>query len=111
MQTITMQPNLYDAYVEADFVGGGMENSDVLTKDQALLREIIEERYVSGFGTYMPFNDHRRLRGSGETNLIPPFPFNNANTSEHVERLPGQKMKLFQIPALIKTRVCLRKPK
>ncbi len=78
----------YDAYVEADFVGGGMENSDGLTKDQALLREIIEERYVSGFGTYMPFNDHRRLRGSGETNLIPPFPFNNANTSEHVERLP-----------------------
>ena len=78
----------YDAYLEADFVSGGMENSDGLTKEQALLREIIEERYVSGFGTYMPFNDHRRLRGAGETNLIPPFPLNNTTTTTHVERLP-----------------------
>ena len=78
----------YDAYVEADFVNGGMENSDGLTKDQALLREIIEERYVSGFGTYMPFNDHRRLRGAGETNLIPPFPLNTQSATKHVERLP-----------------------
>lgn len=78
----------YDAYVEADFVSGGMENSDGLTKDQALLREIIEERYVSGFGTYMPFNDHRRLRGAGETNLIPPFPLNTQSATQHVERLP-----------------------
>ena len=78
----------YDTYVEADFVSGGMENSDGLTKDQALLREIIEERYVSGFGTYMPFNDHRRLRGAGETNLIPPFPLNTQSATQHVERLP-----------------------
>ena len=78
----------YDAYLEADFISGGMENSDGLTKEQALLKEIIEERYVSGFGTYMPFNDHRRLRGAGETNLIPPFPFNSATTTTHVERLP-----------------------
>ena len=78
----------YDAYVEADFVNGGMENSDGLTKDQALLREIIEERYVSGFGTYMPFNDHRRLRGAGETNLIPPFPLNTQSATKHAERLP-----------------------
>ena len=78
----------YDAYVEADFTSGGMENSDGLTKDQALLREIIEERYVSGFGTYMPFNDQRRLRGAGETNLVPPFPFNNPTATKHVERLP-----------------------
>ena len=59
-----------------------------LPKDQALLREIIEERYVSGFGTYMPFNDHRRLRGAGETNLIPPFPLNTQSATKHVERLP-----------------------
>ena len=78
----------YDAYVDADFESDGIENSDGVTKDKALLREIIEERYVSGFGTYMPFNDHRRLRGDGETDLIPPFPLNTTAASEHVERIP-----------------------
>ena len=84
----------YDAYVEADFTTGGMENSDGVTKEVALQREIIEERYVSGFGTYMPFNDHRRLRGAGETNLIPPFPLNTSAASKHVERLPWSQDEL-----------------
>ena len=35
-----------------------------------------------------PFNDHRRLRGDGETNLIVPFPLNTTAASEHVERIP-----------------------
>jgi hypothetical protein len=65
-----------------------MENPDGISSETALLREIIQERYVSGFGTYMPFNDHRRLRGDGETNLIPPFPLNTTAASEHVERIP-----------------------
>ncbi|MDP6836684.1 MAG: SusD/RagB family nutrient-binding outer membrane lipoprotein [Candidatus Marinimicrobia bacterium] len=78
----------YEAYVEADFESGGMENSDGVSKDDALLREIIEERYVSGFGTFMPFNDHRRLRGAGETDLIPPFQLNTAAATNHVERIP-----------------------
>jgi len=78
----------YDAYVTADFASGGMENSDGVPAETALLREIIEERYVSGFGTYMPFNDHRRLRGDNETNLIPPFPLNTTAASAHVERIP-----------------------
>ena len=77
----------YDAYVSADFASGGMENSDGVSAETALLREIIEERYVSGFGTYMPFNDHRRLRGDGETDLIVPFPLNPGG-SAHVERVP-----------------------
>ena len=77
----------YDAYVSADFANGGMENLDGVSAETALLREIIEERYVSGFGTYMPFNDHRRLRGDNETNLIPPFPLNPGG-SVHVERVP-----------------------
>ena len=64
-----------------------MENSDGVSSETALLREIIEERYVSGFGTYMPFNDHRRLRGDGETNLIPPFPLNTTAATAHVERI------------------------
>ena len=79
---------LYEAYEAADFADGGMENLDGLSAEHALLREIIEERYVSGFGTYMPFNDHRRLRGDGETNLIVPFPLNTTAASEHVERIP-----------------------
>ena len=79
---------LYDAFDNADFASGGMENSDGVSAGDALLREIIEERYVSGFGTYMPFNDHRRLRGDGETNLIPPFPLNTTAATAHVERIP-----------------------
>jgi len=79
---------LYEAYDAADFADGGMENLDGVSAADALLREIIEERYVSGFGTYMPFNDHRRLRGEGKTNLIVPFPLNTTAASEHVERIP-----------------------
>ena len=79
---------LYEAYDAADFADGGMENLDGVADVDALLREIIEERYVSGFGTYMPFNDHRRLRGEGKTNLIVPFPLNTTAASEHVERIP-----------------------
>ena len=80
----------YDAYVSADFASGGMENSDGVSAETALLREIIEERYVSGFGTFMPFNDHRRLRDDSETDLIVPFPLNTtaAAADGHVERIP-----------------------
>jgi len=78
---------MYGAYVEADFTSGGMENADGVSKDKALLREIIEERYVSGFGSYMPFNDHRRLRGAGESDLVPPFPLNTVGATQHVERM------------------------
>tara|TARA_Y100000748_G_scaffold301350_1_gene301398 strand:+ start:1126 stop:2598 length:1473 start_codon:yes stop_codon:yes gene_type:complete len=88
----------YEDYVEADFANGGMENSDGVTKEVALLREIIEERYVSGFGTYMPFNDHRRLRGAGETNFIPPFPLNTDAATQHVERLPWAQDELITNP-------------
>jgi hypothetical protein len=79
---------LYEAYEAADFASGGMENSDGVSAERALLREIIEERYVSGFGTYMPFNDHRRLRGDSETDLIVPFSLNTTAASAHVERIP-----------------------
>ena len=77
----------YEAYVDADFASGGMENTDNVSADKALLREIIEERYVSGFGSWMPFDDHRRLRGAGESDLGVPFPLNTAAASKHVERL------------------------
>ena len=85
---------MYGAYVEADFTSGGMENADGVSKDKALLREIIEERYVSGFGSFMPFNDHRRLRGAGETDLIPPFPLNTVGATNHVERMQWSQGEL-----------------
>ncbi len=75
---------LYDSYVLADFEAGGMENTDNIATDRAVLREIIEERYVTGFSTYMPFNDVRRLRT--ETDLIVPFPLNNATTTVNPQR-------------------------
>ncbi len=74
----------YDPYVLADFEAGGMENLDNIATDRAVLREIIEERYVTGFSTYMPFNDVRRLRS--ETDLIVPFPLNNATTTVNPQR-------------------------
>lgn len=50
----------YDAYDAADFDNGGMENADGISSDDALLREILEERYVTFFGQVEGFNDLRR---------------------------------------------------
>jgi hypothetical protein len=80
-------PFSYEAYVAADFMSGGMENPDNINQDRALLREIIEERYVSGFLTWMPFDDHRRVRKS-DPDLVVPFPLNDSSASGHVQRLP-----------------------
>ena len=78
-------PLLYDDYVLADFQAGGMENVDNIDTNRAVLREIIEERYVSGFSTYIPFNDARRLRAS-DSDLIVPFPLNNESTTVNPQR-------------------------
>lgn len=78
---------LYDPYDATDFDVGGMENADGIAADQALLREIIEERYISGFGTFMPFDDARRLRMT-DPNIDVPFPFNVASATAHPERMP-----------------------
>lgn len=74
----------YDPYVLADFEAGGMENADNITTDRAVLREIIEERYVTGFSTYMPFNDVRRLRA--ETDILVPFPLNTTSATVNPQR-------------------------
>lgn len=81
------EPYQYDAYDAADFANGGMENADGIDDTRALLREIIEERYISGFGTFIPFNDARRLRAS-DSDIAVPFPLNTATASQHPERLP-----------------------
>ena len=50
----------YDPYTAPDFAPGGMENADRTSADNALLREILEERYVTFFGQIEGFNDTRR---------------------------------------------------
>lgn len=82
----------YDAYRASDFTPNtGMENSAplaVLTNPtRALLREIIEERYVLGVGTFIPFNDARRLRKS-DSDIAVPFPLNNTSVTKYPERFP-----------------------
>lgn len=52
----------YEPYVEADFAAGGIENPDGITASNALLREILQERYVSFYGQHLGWNDERRTR-------------------------------------------------
>jgi hypothetical protein len=77
----------YDAYVATDFDNGGMENPDNIVPLRALLREIVQERYITLFGTFAPFNDARRLR-KNDSDLSVPFPFNNAIATQYPERFP-----------------------
>lgn len=68
----------YDNYDAADFNNGGIENPDNKTPDKALLREIMEEKYVSTFGTLVTFDDVRRIRRT-DNDIALPIPL-NANT-------------------------------
>ncbi|WP_080059808.1 SusD/RagB family nutrient-binding outer membrane lipoprotein [Spirosoma aerolatum] len=52
----------YEPYVAADFAAGGIENADGISADNALLREILQERYVSFYGQHIGWNDERRTR-------------------------------------------------
>ncbi|MBP1841652.1 SusD/RagB family nutrient-binding outer membrane lipoprotein [Formosa algae] len=80
------EPYTYEAYTTDDFAAGGIENTDSIDTDRALLREIIEERYVSGFTTFMAFDDTRRLQKS-DSDIAVPFPLNVATSTENVERM------------------------
>ena len=81
------QSHRYDPYVEADFNAGGIENTDNISALNAFLREVIEERYVSGFGMHMPYNDARRLRKSDNDIAVPYVMYNSDNTRKP-ERMP-----------------------
>ncbi len=83
----------YAAFVLADFENGGIENSDGVDSRIALLREIIEERYVSGFGMHMPYNDARRLRKS-DSNISVPFVLNQGPNPPYPERMPYSNNEL-----------------
>ena len=70
---------VYDDYVEADFEAGGIENADSsLSKKDALLREIIEERYVTFFADILSFNDIRKNEKDAAA-LQVPVPFNTGS--------------------------------
>jgi hypothetical protein len=68
----------YEAYSAPDFASGGIENADRLSQENALLREILEERYVTFFGLNQPFNDLRRTLN--ETNVRVPVEPSSGNT-------------------------------
>lgn len=76
---------MYDDLFIEDFVTGGIENQDAVDMDRALLREIIEERFVAGFGQWMPFDDARRLR-LGDEDIAIPIPVNTTTARQHPER-------------------------
>jgi len=76
----------YEAYATEDFTAGGIENGDGIATDSALLREIIEERYVSGFTTFMAFDDTRRLQKT-DSDIDVPFALNVATSTQNVERM------------------------
>lgn len=50
----------FEAYDASDFEAGGMENQGGLSRGDALLKEILEERYITLFGSIEGFNDTRR---------------------------------------------------
>ena len=77
----------YEAFVAADFNSGGIENQDGVDANTAFLREVIEERYVSGFGMHMPFNDARRLRKSDSAYSVP-FILVGGPNPPYPERMP-----------------------
>lgn len=75
----------YDPYVLADFEKTGIENKDGIVTERALLREIIEERYVSGFTGLLGFDDLRRL-GTKEKDIAVLPPFNSSTISQYPQR-------------------------
>lgn len=76
---------IYDTYVTADFDAGGMENKDNISSEKALLREIIQERYVTCFGSFIPWNDLRRLQKS-DNDISVPVPFNKTGVTTYPQR-------------------------
>lgn len=86
-------PYAYAAFELADFDAGGLENPDGTESTTAFLREVIEERYVSGFGMYMPFNDARRLRASDQ-NIAVPYVLVDGPAPPFPERFPYSEAEL-----------------
>ena len=95
-------PGFYDAYDAADFDGGGIENADNIDPADALLREILEERYVTLTGQLEVFNDIRRTGNYLNIPVVPGnstiplrllYPQSEINTNPNV---PADNVGLFQ---------------
>lgn len=74
----------YEDYVEADFVSGGIENTSGLTKENALLKEVLEERYVTFFTEVLGFNDMRRVEKDTPVSVQVAIPYNKG--TKHPQR-------------------------
>ncbi len=86
-------PKKYDPFVLEDFAPGGIENPDNIAQERALLREIIEEKYVSGYMSFLPFDDIRRWRKS-DSDIAPNIPLNTPTAAAPPERLPYSSNEL-----------------
>jgi hypothetical protein len=76
----------YDAYTAADFAASGMENvSGSLTNQNALLREIYQERYIYFIGSFECFTDF------GRTNNIAGIQLKTGNAGTPQRFLYSQK--------------------
>ncbi len=88
----------YDPYVTDDFAAGGLLNRDRITPELALLREILQERYVTFFGQKLGFIDLRRTRKEAVGMKLTP----NAGT-QLPERLIYSEAELFSNTSAPKT--------
>ncbi|MGB4839667.1 MAG: SusD/RagB family nutrient-binding outer membrane lipoprotein [Saprospiraceae bacterium] len=88
---------LYLPYVIADFNAGGIENATGIDPTKALLREIIEERYVTGFTSLMPFDDLRRLSSKEKDIAVLP-PYNSSTISKYPQRFIVAQTELSANP-------------
>jgi hypothetical protein len=86
-------PAKYEAFTTDDFAAGGIENQDNIDPDRALLREIMEEKYVSGYMSFLPFDDIRRWRKS-DSDIAPNVPRNTPTANALPERLPYSSNEL-----------------
>lgn len=91
-------PHRYSAYTADDFAAGSLLNADGIDSVRALLREIIRERYISGFTTFMPFDDARRLRGAGETDIAVDIPLNTTAATAQPERFLYPESEMLSNP-------------
>ncbi|MEQ8471485.1 MAG: SusD/RagB family nutrient-binding outer membrane lipoprotein [Marinoscillum sp.] len=96
----------YDPYVAADFENGGMENPDNIAVEDALLREILQERYVTLFGQIEGFCDTRRTAGESVVR-VPVVPNNGSQLPQRFiypqseidrnENIPNPIPGLFEV--------------
>lgn len=101
--------HVYLAYNASDFSPGGIENADNVAANDALLREIIEERYVTLTGQLEVFNDVRRTNnllgipvktGNPSIPLRLLYPQSELNTNTNV---PSAGVSLFEPTSVNKT--------